>query len=162
MGAGLAVALVLLAGATSGAGDRQPAENPDWHAQQMTEIRITIGRNEIFATLDDSASARDFLSLLPLSLTLEDYAKTEKVSDLPRRLSIDGAPDGYKPSAGDITYYAPWGNLAIFYRDFRYSPGLVGLGNITGPIEPLITDGKSNVRIETTRNPPESRQGISR
>lgn len=24
-----------------------------------------------------------------------------------------------------ITYYAPWGNLAIFYRDFGYSAGLV-------------------------------------
>jgi hypothetical protein len=36
---------------------------------------------------------------------------------------------------GDITYYAPWGNLAIFYRDFGYSPGLVRLGHIgrTGP-----------------------------
>ncbi|GAA4730631.1 hypothetical protein GCM10023216_23110 [Isoptericola chiayiensis] len=25
-------------------------------------------------------------------------------------------------------YYAPWGNLAIFYRDFGHAPGLVRLG----------------------------------
>ncbi len=52
-------------------------------------------------------------SLLPLSVTLTDYASTEKISDLPRRLATDGAPDGFDPSAGDIGYYAPWGNLAI-------------------------------------------------
>ncbi|MEH7502625.1 cyclophilin-like fold protein [Neobacillus drentensis] len=23
------------------------------------------------------------------------------------------------PSVGDFTYYSPWGNLAIFYRDFN-------------------------------------------
>ena len=27
-----------------------------------------------------------------------------------------------------MALYAPWGNLAIYYRDFRYSDGLVRLG----------------------------------
>ena len=58
--------------------------------------------------------ARDFISLLPLTLTLEDYAKTEKISDLPRTLTKERAPAGSDPSVGDITYYSPWGNLAIF------------------------------------------------
>jgi hypothetical protein len=35
----------------------------------------------ITATLDDNEIARDFASLLPLTLT--DYAATEKISDLP-------------------------------------------------------------------------------
>ena len=115
---------------------------------EMTEIRIRTGNQDVIATLDDSAAARDFLSLLPLTLTLDDYASTEKVSDLPRRLTTDGAPEGYKPSAGDITYYAPWGNLAIFYRDFGYSRGLVRLGRISGSTEPLITDTQIKVQIE--------------
>ena len=64
----------------------------------------------------DSETTRDFISLLPLTLTLSDYAQTEKVSDLPRRLSTADAPDGVDPDVGDIAYYAPWGNLAIYYR----------------------------------------------
>ena len=63
--------------------------------------------------------------MLPLTLTLKDYAGTEKISDLPRKLSTQGAPSGSDPSVGDITLYAPWGNLAIFYRDFGYASGLI-------------------------------------
>jgi len=39
--------------------------------------------------------------------------------------------------AGDIAYYAPWGSLAIFHRDFSYSRGLVRLGRLEGHVEAL-------------------------
>jgi hypothetical protein len=92
------------------------------------KITIRIGAREISAALNDSKAAKDFAALLPLTLTLEDYNSTEKISQLPRRLSTDGAPPGFDPSIGDIAYYTPWGNLAIYYRDFEYSTGLVSLG----------------------------------
>ena len=94
------------------------------------KMSLKVGDKVLTATLIDSATTRDFISLLPLTLTLEDYAGTEKISNLPKRLSTEGAPSGSDPSVGDITYYAPWGNLAIFYRDFGYSSGLVILGKI--------------------------------
>ncbi|MBL7250082.1 cyclophilin-like fold protein [Alloalcanivorax marinus] len=93
------------------------------------------------ATLDDSDSARDFASLLPLELTLEDFAATEKISDLPRRLSTEGAPAGITPRAGDLTYYAPWGNLALFHKDFKHAAGLVKLGTLDGGVEVLRRSG---------------------
>jgi hypothetical protein len=101
------------------------------------EIRLTVGGTVLRATMLDNATSRDFMSLLPLTLTLRDYAGTEKVSDLPRRLSTDDAPAGVDPALGDIAYYAPWGNLAIFYRDFGYSSGLIKLGSIETGIEDL-------------------------
>ena len=76
-------------------------------------------------------------SLLPLTLTLTDYAETEKVADLPRRLSTADAPAGVDPDVGDIAYYAPWKNLAIFYRDAVYATGLVKLGSIDSGIREL-------------------------
>jgi hypothetical protein len=106
------------------------------------KINIRIGDRSIPATLNGSKAAQDFASLLPLSLTLEDYASTEKISDLPKRLSTDGEPAGFDPSVGDITYYAPWGNLAIFYRDFAYSDGLVSLGTLDSGVE-LFASGRS-------------------
>jgi hypothetical protein len=39
-------------------------------------------------------------------------------------------PAGYDPSVGELTLYAPWGNLAFFYRDHGYARGLVPLGTI--------------------------------
>ena len=101
-------------------------------AQKVSEMKIQIqleGRS-VTATLEESQAAQEFLSLLPLSLTLTDYNSTEKVADLPRKLSTKGAPAGVDPDIGDIAYYAPWGNLAIFYRDFGYSSGLVKLGGL--------------------------------
>jgi glucose/arabinose dehydrogenase len=118
-------------------------------AQESTmKIRIDIEGTPIMATLGDNETARDFASLLPLTLTLTDYAATEKISDLPRRLSTAGAPRGVDPSIGDIAYYAPWGNLAVFYRDFGYSAGLVKLGTIDAGIEALSRPGPLRATIE--------------
>jgi hypothetical protein len=112
------------------------------------KIRITLEDTTLTATLLDNPTSRDFVALLPLSLTLKDYAGTEKVSDLPRRLSTDGAPPGSNPSVGDITYYAPWGNLAIFYEDFGYASGLVILGSLDNGIQTLAVPGSPKVSIE--------------
>ena len=100
-------------------------------------------------TLEDGAASRDFAALLPLELTLRDYHGTEKVADLPVRLSTEGAPDGTDPAIGDIAYYAPWGNIAIYYRDFGYSSGLVRLGRIEGDVSGLAGKDPVVVRIET-------------
>lgn len=116
--------------------------------EDQMNIRVIIDGTVLTATLDDSAAARDFASLLPLDLSLSDYASTEKVADLPRRLETDGAPRSYQPSRGDITYYAPWGNLAIFYRDFRDSAGLVPLGTFDGDLDALLRDGTFTARFE--------------
>lgn len=94
------------------------------------KIRINAQGQSVIVQLEDSEAARDFAAMLPLNLTLSDYNRTEKIADLPRPLSTQSAPDGIEPTAGDLTYYAPWGNLAIFYRDFGYSRGLVRLGRV--------------------------------
>ena len=112
------------------------------------KIRLTIGGKAVEATLLDNSSARDFHSMLPMTLTLKDYAATEKIADLPRKLSTADAPEGVDPAVGDITYYAPWGNLAIFYRDFGYAKGLVKLGRIDSGIEALGVPGALKVTIE--------------
>ena len=106
-------------------------------AAEVQRVRLLINGSELTAELADGAAARDFQALLPLRLPLQDFNSTEKISDLPRRLDASQAPDSCDPSAGDITWYAPWGNLAIFYRDFSRSRGLVPLGRITSDITPI-------------------------
>jgi hypothetical protein len=112
------------------------------------KIRLTFDGNAVEATLLNNATARDLFSLLPITLTLEDYNSTEKIGYPPRKLSAAGAPSGADPSAGDIAYYAPWGNLAIFYKDFGYSRGLIGLGRIDSSLDSLNVPGSLKVRIE--------------
>jgi hypothetical protein len=117
------------------------------------KIRMKIeGGAALTGALEDSRAARDFASLLPLKLTLTDYNATEKISDLPRRLSTDGAPRGVDPDVRDITYYAPWGNLALFYEDFGYSEGLVRLGRFDSGVQALRGRDKLRVTFEVLDN----------
>jgi hypothetical protein len=115
------------------------------------KIRITTGEQVITATMHDNPTATDFISLLPLTLTLEDYANAEKISDLPRTLTKEDAPSGADPSVGDITYYSPWGNLAIFYRDAAYAAGLIILGKIDSGGEAVNVPGSVRVTVELAK-----------
>lgn len=112
------------------------------------DIRLHLADRVLSTTLEDSAASRDFLALLPLALTLEDYQATEKIATLPGPLSTADAPAGSTPARGDLAYYAPWGNLALFYRDFPYSKGLVRLGRLRGDLSPFARPGPVEVRIE--------------
>ncbi|UQZ91276.1 hypothetical protein C4J81_15595 [Deltaproteobacteria bacterium Smac51] len=98
---------------------------------------MTFNNEAIIIKMHDNPTSRDFISLLPITLSMSDYNRTEKISYLPRKLSSQDAPSGSNPSAGDFTYYAPWGNLAIFYRGFGYSNGLIIMGRIDSGLEKL-------------------------
>lgn len=112
------------------------------------KIMIDVAGTTIGATLKgDSAAAKDFYNLLPLELTLTDYASIEKVSDLPKSLSTKGEPSGTSAKAGDLTYYAPWGNLAYFIKDFKHASGLVTLGALDEGQELLSKSGPIPVRV---------------
>jgi hypothetical protein len=118
--------------------------------REDVQIRIRTDRRTVTATLIDSRTTQDFVSLLPMTLTLEDYAGAEKISVLPRRLTTEGAPAGSAPSVGDIAYYAPWGNVALIYRGGGYANGLVLLGRIDGGVEGLSGPGSVRATIELT------------
>ena len=109
-------------------GDEETLEN--------ARIKLTVnGNEEVFITLDDNQASRDFLEMLPLTLTFEDFNNIEKIATLPNELSTEGQPSGYTPKTGDFAYYAPWGNISIFYKDFKYSESLYKLGTIESGAE---------------------------
>ena len=118
---------------------------------QNTRIKLTFNNNEIYAVITNSNAGNDFLSLLPMNLKIEDFNNTEKISYLSKKLNTQNEPDGITPKAGDITYYAPWGNLAIFYKNFRYSNNLIYLGKFenASDISKLSNmKGDFDIRIE--------------
>ena len=99
-------------------------------AESAIRIKMTFNDEEVMVRMHDNPTTRDFLAMLPLTVTLEDYAGTEKITRLSKRLSTKDAPAGSDPSVGDFTYYSPWGNIAIFYQDIGYADGLIFLGSI--------------------------------
>lgn len=138
----LVIGLVLMV--TAGCGQAEPRAKRNWDegvkpaskfatGANMSLIEIVSGTEKWTAGIENSPAGRDFLMLLPLELTLSDYSGNEKIADLPRPLSSEGEPAAVTPKSGDIAFYAPWGNLAIFYRDGHHSPGLIILGRLDDP-----------------------------
>lgn len=109
----------------------------DHHSQKKRlnmdiQVQIEGLKQPILLTLIDSPTMQDFIQKLPLTLTLKDYAASEKIAHLPQKLSTQAAPKGYAGQSGDLTYFAPWGNLAFFYKDsdVGYANGLIFLGKM--------------------------------
>jgi hypothetical protein len=110
-------------------------------------IRMIFDDHIMIATLYDNPSARDFHSMLPLDLTIEDFSTNEKIVHLPRKLTEEGSGPFGNEQAYDLCYYKPWGNLALFYADYRH-PGLIRLGRFDAGHEALHVRGNFPVRIE--------------
>ena len=113
-------------------------------------MRITFGDTELTARLLDNPTARDLAAQLPLTLTFRDHNNVEKTAPLPRELSLDGAPAGHDPVAGDVGYWAPAGDLVLYYDDDApYWNGIVRIGEHDSAINALarLADG-ARVSIE--------------
>ncbi|MFF7816049.1 cyclophilin-like fold protein [Streptomyces sp. NPDC007945] len=125
-----------------------PATSPSASERSTPmDIRVTLDDRPVDATLNDSPPARDFADLLPLTLDLEDFHGTERIADLPRKLDTSGAPEPAAAKVGDIAYYAPWGNLALFYQDGpSASADLLVLGHLDVSAEQL--GGAGRITIE--------------
>lgn len=138
-----AASLVMSSGAisqTMSGGSRQ--EKP------FMKVRFSFNGRDFTATLYDNPSARDFASMLPLDLKIDDYSTNEKIAYLPRKLTTAGSGPFGDEAPGDLCYYSPWGNLAFFYAGYRYSGGLIRLGRLDGGVEPLLTRGVFPLRAE--------------
>ena len=81
-----------------------------------------------------------------------DHNNVEKTAPLPRELSLDGAPAGHDPAAGDIGYWAPDGDLVLYYDDDApYLDGIVRIGEFDGDMSAVerLPEG-ARVTIECT------------
>ncbi|TRC89357.1 MFS transporter [Mesorhizobium sp. WSM4303] len=141
LGAALAVAALPRAAASQ--------ESRDPASQEPTDmkIRMIFNGRTMTATLYDNSSARDFFSMLPLDLKIEDYAHNEKIAYLPRKLTEEGSGPFANEKPYDLCYFMPWGNLAMFYADYHH-PGLIRLGRFDEGSEALHVRGEFPLRIE--------------
>lgn len=111
-------------------------------------IRITFGNQKVIVGVYSNPAGKDFLSLLPLEAEFKDYAGIEKITYLPRKLNTSGSTTA-RQMPGDFTYYAQWGNLAVFYIGSGSDGQLYTLGRIESGKEKLAgMSGSFTARIE--------------
>jgi hypothetical protein len=114
-------------------------EPPIAPSKQMDgmKIKIKVEDKTVTATLIDSKTTRDFVSLLPLTLTMNDLFKREKFARLPRAISEEGQRTRTY-EVGEIVYWSPGPDLAVFYRHDGQaipSPGIIVIGRIDSGVE---------------------------
>jgi hypothetical protein len=110
--------------------DRDPIGNADHRGAAVTDIRITVNDQTFTAQLADNPTARELVDQLPLTLRFRDFNHVEKIAELPQPLTIDGVPPGDDPEINDIGYYAPSGDLVLYYGDVGYWNGIVRIGQL--------------------------------
>ena len=118
------------------------------HANTM-KIRITVNGKATTATLTQSETARDFISLLPLTLTLNDLLGREKFGHLPRAISTDGKRT-HTYEVGDVAYWSSGPDVAIYYRQDNEKippPGIIVIGKIDSGVE--VLDERRNAQTPT-------------
>lgn len=114
------------------------------------KLRVRIGEQALTARLAEGETAKDFAKLLPLTLKMNDLFKREKFANLPRALSDAGKhTDRY--ALGEIGYWPPGPDLAIFYRhdgEKIPAPGIIVIGKLGTAVRAFDVPGTVTATFE--------------
>ena len=125
-------------------------ENTTTKDGDSMKIIVKVGDKALTATLIDSKTAKDLVSLLPLTLTMNDLFGREKFGHLPRPISTDGKRT-HTYEVGDIAYWSPGPDVAIYYRhdgEKIPNPGIIVIGRLDSGVEAFNVPGSVEVKIE--------------
>lgn len=114
------------------------------------KVKIQIGERALTASLSKNKISQEFVSLLPLSLTMNDLFNREKYATLPKAISTDGEKL-HTYEVGDIAYWSPTSDVAIFYKhdgEKIPDPGIIIIGKVDSGIEAFDVPGEVKVTIE--------------
>ena len=112
----------------SGISTKTVASDRGGDAERGIRIQDTEGHTVVFR-LDDSPDAHALYEQLPLTVPIENYSDNEKIFYPPEKLETSDTKlsDG---GEGTLAYYAPWGNVVLFFGKTSPSGGLYALGTV--------------------------------
>ena len=111
-------------------GRAQIEKNEPNSSEDQTTMKINVkanGNTTVFE-LNNSPAAKELYAQLPLSITVENYSNNEKIFYPPKKLNTTDTPQA-DAQAGTLAYYAPWGDVVMFYGSFGSAAGLYELGH---------------------------------
>nr|WP_320114680.1 cyclophilin-like fold protein [uncultured Desulfuromonas sp.] len=103
------------------------------------KLSVKANGTTIVFELNDSPAAAALYEQLPLECAVEDFAGKEKIFYPPHKLTTSDTPLVSKAPTGTLAYYAPWGNVVMFYQPFGSAPGLYALGHAVSGQEQIGT-----------------------
>jgi hypothetical protein len=118
----------------------------DAHQGGIMRISVHANGNITLYDLNDSQAAKALYEQLPLTVKVEPYSDNEMIFYPPKKLATDHTPMA-NDKAGTLAYYAPWGDVVMFYKDFGSAAGLYELGQAISGTE-HIRNLSGTIKIE--------------
>lgn len=111
-------------------------EAPEPSAIEAKEKQLAVrnGERTVVFALNGSAAADALYEQLPLEPEVDNFSNNEKIFYPPDKLDCTGAPMA-EGGAGVLAYYAPWGDVVMFYGSFSSGSGLYALGTAVSGAE---------------------------
>ncbi|MDR1349611.1 MAG: hypothetical protein LBJ59_02300 [Zoogloeaceae bacterium] len=112
------------------------------------KLKLIVDRKEFTAVMSDNAAARNFVSLLPLTLNMSDLNGNEKYQDIPNSLPTAA----FHPETihnGDMMLYGSR-TLVLSYKTFPTPYHYTRLGSTDNPQELEAALGAGSVPITFT------------
>lgn len=127
--------------------DRQDEKNNNKIGENTRmKIKISNGINEIIYLLNDSQASKTLYAQLPLDVDVENYGDNEKIFYPPKSLDVNQTPLLESGSEGTLGYFAPWGDVVMYYGSCGSYNGLYVLGEAISGSE-HIKDLSGNLHI---------------
>jgi len=111
-------------------------------------MALDTSEGRVIFQMHSNDTASELWNQLPLDLVWIDYGGNEKICYLEQKLTPKPGPS-YAGKQGDLCYYAPWGNLAVFTTrgGGPAAGGLIPLGRIESGGEALEKPGTLSGRL---------------
>lgn len=99
------------------------------------QIQIETESGDILVfELNGSSAADSLYEQLPLTVDVEDFSTNEKIFYPPEKLDLTDTPNA-EMAVGTLAYYAPWGNVVMFYDTYNPNGDLYELGHVVSGVE---------------------------
>lgn len=125
----------------------QQVEPKVFKGETAMHITVTSKGNAVVYVLNDSGASKSLYTQLPMTVDVENYGGIEKIFYPPKKLNTTDTPLVKGANAGTLAYYAPWGDVVMFYARFGSAAGLYELGHVVSGRE-HIQDLSGTIRIE--------------
>lgn len=131
--------------------DKIPQVPEQVESIENLQLKITVSDRELTATFVDSKTTREFIKMLPLTLSLDDLGKREKYSNLPQELSKEGIVKTTFQK-GDISYWLG-GGIAAFYNQDNHEvkAGLIVMAKLEKGIDLFSGPNSLKVKFEAVK-----------
>ena len=92
------------------------------------QVKITSQGHTAVFQMYDTVAAKELYAQLPLELDLSNFRDAQWMFYPPQKLNVTTREAYHDGKKGELSYYAPWGDVFMLYKDFYAGDNMHRLG----------------------------------